>query len=125
MLILAGEEKKKKAKPKKKEEGIKVEPSSMFQRQRVDVLLDLITRRFPPKITAAAAPAAAVSATTNGSQGGSHPSLSTTLFPGNKFPDFYHGLWVQQAQSRDNVNHETGIVRKGPSCHFSMRLLEM
>ena len=67
-FLSAGEEKKKKPKPKKKEEGMKVEPSSMFQRQRVDVLLDLITRRFPPKISAAAAPPAA-SAATNGSQG--------------------------------------------------------
>jgi hypothetical protein len=37
-------EDKKKSKPKKKTEQTKVEPSSVFQRQRVDVLLDLITR---------------------------------------------------------------------------------
>jgi hypothetical protein len=32
-------EEKKKSKPKKKEEQSKVEPSSLFQRQRVDVLV--------------------------------------------------------------------------------------
>ena len=52
-------------KPKKKEEGsIKLEPSSIFQRQRVDVLLDIITRKFPPKV-----PQSAPSATANNNQG--------------------------------------------------------
>lgn len=61
---------KSKAQAKKDAEKTKEEPSSMFQRQRVDMLLGELLRKFPPPIlntnpvppapeTAAQAPAAA------------------------------------------------------------------
>lgn len=50
------EQKKKKKKKKlsrkmEQEKREKEEPSSLFQRRRVDMLLDLLTKRFPPKLT--------------------------------------------------------------------------
>ena len=55
------EQKKKKKKKRKKadelEKKTKAEPSSMFQRRRVDMVLDLLVRKFPPKMTPPAASA--------------------------------------------------------------------
>ncbi len=66
--LFIGETSEKKSKPKKKEEQAKIEPSSVFQRRRVDQLLDILTRKFPPKIPSAQTPAAAVT-TNNNTQG--------------------------------------------------------
>lgn len=49
----AGKEKDKEKKDDKKE---KEEPSSMFQRRRVDLLLEQLGRQFPPRLAAPAAP---------------------------------------------------------------------
>ena len=56
---------------KKKKKSVKMdEPSSMFQRRRVDMLLDFWVRKFPPKIaTAAAGPQQSQSASNPPSQG--------------------------------------------------------
>ena len=50
----------KKSKAKEREKRVRGEPSSLFQRRRVNMILDLMTKKFPPKLTppAAAAPGA-------------------------------------------------------------------
>ena len=62
-----GESCEKKSKSKKKEERVKEEASSVFQRRRVDGLLDLLTRKFPLKIPQA--PTAAAAITNNNAAG--------------------------------------------------------
>jgi len=59
---LSTKKKSKKSKAKEREKRVRGEPSSIFQRRRVNMILDLMTRKFPPKLTppaAAAAPSAA------------------------------------------------------------------
>ena len=56
-----GDEDKKKGKKKKKEDKPEEEAASMFQRRRVDMLLDLLTKRFPFKMPPQQASAAAAS----------------------------------------------------------------
>lgn len=73
-----GSDKKKKRKKKSKngshggsERGGMNEPSSIFQRKRVDMLLDFWVRKFPPKITSApAGPQPTVPASNPPSQAG-------------------------------------------------------
>lgn len=56
--------KKRQAQRKETERKAKEEPSSIFQRRRVDMILDLITRKFPPKLPAiTTAPIATTTAT--------------------------------------------------------------
>ena len=45
----------KKSKAKERERRVRGEPSSIFQRRRVNMILDLMTRKFPPKLTPPAA----------------------------------------------------------------------
>ena len=52
----------KKSKAKERERRVRGEPSSLFQRRRVNMILDLMTRKFPPKLTPPAAAAGAPSA---------------------------------------------------------------
>ena len=65
---------KKKSKNKEGSVGEREEPSSIFQRKRVDMLLDLWMRNFPPKaqggtVTTAVAASAVSNASTNVGQG--------------------------------------------------------
>lgn len=54
--------KKKRSESENKKKKTKAEPSSLFQRRRVDMVLDLLVRKFPPKIPAAPGEAAAATA---------------------------------------------------------------
>ncbi|TRY68340.1 hypothetical protein TCAL_01407 [Tigriopus californicus] len=55
--------KKRPALRKETERKAKEEPSSIFQRRRVDMILDLITRKFPPKLPTTVPTASAATAT--------------------------------------------------------------
>jgi hypothetical protein len=66
VFTFVGETSAKKSKSKKKEERVKEEASSVFQRRRVDGLLDLLTRKFPPKIPQAPTPALTTNSNSTG-----------------------------------------------------------
>ncbi len=81
----------------------------MFQRRRVDMILDLITRKFPPKLTPAAA---ATAATANGAASAAEvkdekPSGSTADVKSEK------GSEAAAASSSSGVKREAGQMARG------------
>ena len=81
------EKKAEKDKPKKKEE-----PSSVFQRQRVDDLLLELAKKFPPKIQSSPIPAAAsvhLAAGSGAAVAGSQQAAATSLDHSHISKDFF------------------------------------
>ena len=107
----------KKSKAKERERRVRGEPSSLFQRRRVNMILDLMTRKFPPKLTPPAAAAGAPSAAGQAApkdepkeekQEGSKEVKSEKAEANAAAPG------SQQQQATAGIKREAGQISRGP-----------